>query len=200
MRRGFKAEAERHAAHLRTMVGASENETMRLPALARYLKVTVLSADRVLGGLDLLNALHQEQPGAWSAATLTVHGRTVVVYNPISLEGEILDPAGAQRDGRTRSNVAHEFAHLVLGHELRQVQRIGEHTYFACDHEQEEEANWLAGAMLLPRALLVAAARRGDTDAEIGAAYDVTPQMATFRLNTTGARMQAARGRAPRTG
>lgn len=195
MRRGFKAEAERHATYLRNAVGASEQETIRLPALARHLKVAVLSAERVLGGLDLLMALDQEQRGAWSAATLTVHGRTVVVYNPITIDGEVLDPGQAQCDGRTRSNVAHEFAHLVLRHELRQIQRIGEHTFFACDHEQEEEANWLAGALLLPRALLLTAARRGDTDDEIAKANAVTPVMARFRLNATGARMQAARGR-----
>ena len=149
----------------------------------------------MLGGLDLLIALDQEQPGAWPAATLPVHGRTVVVYNPITMEGEVLDPAQAQCDGRTRSNVAHEFAYLVLRHELRQIQRIGKHTFFACDHEQEEEANWLAGALLLPRALLVAAARRGETDEDIGKTNVVTPPMARFRLNATGARMQAARGR-----
>jgi hypothetical protein len=84
-----------------------------------------------------------------------VHGRTVVVYNPITMDGEVLDPGQAQCDGRTRSNVAHEFAHLVLRHELRQIQRVGEHTFFACDHDQEEEANWLAAALPLPRALLV---------------------------------------------
>lgn len=199
MRRGFKTEAERHATSLRTQIGASEYETIRLPALARHLKVSVLSAERVLGGLDLLTALHEEQPGVWSAATLPVPGRTVVVYNPINFEGEVLDPARAQRDGRTRSNVAHEFAHLILRHELRQIQRIGDHTFFACDHEQEDEANWLAGALLLPRPLLVAAARRGDTAEQIEKANFVTAQMATFRLNTTGARMQAARGHARRT-
>ena len=195
MRRGFKAEAERHAAHLRDAIGASEHQTMRLPDLARHLKVAVLSAERALGGLGLLRALDQEQRGAWSAATLIVPGRTVVVYNPITMDGEVLNPAQAQCDGRTRSNVAHEFAHLVLRHELRHIQRIGEHTFFACDHEQEEEANWLAGALLLPRALLVAAARRGDTDDEIRRANAVTLPMARFRLNATGARMQAARGR-----
>ena len=124
-----------------------------------------------------------------------MHGRTVVVYNPMTFEGELLSPAGAQSDGRTRSNIAHEFAHLVLRHELRLIQRIGEHTFFACDHEQEAEANWLAGALLLPRPLLVAAARRGDTDEQIGKTNSVTTPMATFRLNATGARMQAARGR-----
>lgn len=199
MRRGFKAEAERHATSLRAQIGAGEYETIRLPALARHLKVSVLSAERVLGGVELLMALHEEQRGVWSAATLPVPGRTVVVYNPITFDGDVLSPADAQHDGRTRSNVAHEFAHLVLRHELRQIQRIGEHTFFACDHEQEEEANWLAGALLLPRPLLVAAARRGDTPDEIAAAHFVTTQMAKWRLDTTGARMQAARGRARST-
>jgi hypothetical protein len=195
MRRGFKAEAERHAVHLRDAVGSTEHESMPLPTLARHLKVAVLSAERVLGGLELLMALDQEQRGAWSAATLSVHGRTIVVYNPITAEGKLLTPAEAQNDGRTRSNVAHEFAHLVLRHDLRQIQRLGEHTFFSCDHEQEAEANWLGGALLLPRALLLAAARRGDTENEIAEANSVTADMARFRLNATGAKMQVSRGR-----
>ena len=60
MRRGFKADAERHAAHLRDAIGASENQTMRLP-LARHLKVAVMSAERVLGGLE---AAHRARPRA----------------------------------------------------------------------------------------------------------------------------------------
>ena len=70
MRRGFKAEAERHAAHLRGAVGSSEYESMNLPALARHLRVPVLAADRVLGSVASLVLLHEEQPGAWSAGTL----------------------------------------------------------------------------------------------------------------------------------
>lgn len=199
MRRGFKAAADRHAADLREAVGCSEHETIDLSRLARHLKVTVLAADKVLGSLESLQALHEEQKGAFSAVTFVLPGRTVVIYNPIDLNGRYIAPAEAKHDGRTRSNVAHEFSHLVLGHQVREVQKIAGHSFFTCNAEQETEANWLASCMLLPRRLLLAAAHRGDTDDEIAREQRVTKQMAAFRMNASGARMQAARTHARRS-
>lgn len=198
MRRGFKAAADRHAADLREAVGCSEYETIDLSRLARHLKVTVLAADKLLGSLKPLQALHDEQEGAFSAATFILLDRTVVVYNPIDLNGRYIKPTEAKCDGRTRSNVAHEFSHLVLGHQVREVQKIAGHSFFTCNAEQETEANWLAACMLLPRLLLLAAAYRDDTDDEIARNYNVTKQMAAFRMNTSGVRMQVARTRARR--
>jgi hypothetical protein len=195
VRRGFKAEAERQAASLRKIVGCGEYESMHLPKLARHLKVAVVAADRVLGQVDSLLELHKEQPGAWSAATLELVDRTVVVYNPVTIEGKVLSPELAQRDGRTRSNIAHELSHIVLQHRLRQVQRIGNHSFFSCDAEQEAEANWLAGALLLPRPLLLKSERDGVPLAVVAADHCVTDIMVNFRLNATGARMQVARSR-----
>ena len=58
--------------------------------------------------------------------------------------------------------------------------------WLTCDAEEEQEANWLAGCLLLPRRLLYLAARRGLGGAEIAQAYNVSEQMASFRLRTTG--------------
>lgn len=199
MRRGFKAAADRHAADLREAVGCSEYKTIDLPAVARYLKVTVLAADKVLASLEPLQTLHEEQEGAFSAATFVFHGRTVVLYNPIDLNGRYITPAEAKHDGRTRSNVAHEFSHLVLGHQVREVQQIAGHSFFTCNPEQEAEANWLAACMLLPRRLLLAAAYRGDTNEQIARDQSVSLDMAAFRMSTSGVRMQAARAREKNT-
>lgn len=198
MRRGFKATADRHAADLRKAIGCTEYETIDLARLARHLKVAVVASDKVLGNLDALRALHEEQPGAFSAVTFTLPGRIVVVYNPLDLEGHYISPTEAKEDGRTRSNVAHEFSHLILGHDVREVQQIAGHSFFTCNPEQEAEANWLAGCMLLPRRLLLAAAYRGDPDEKVARDQRVTEQMAAFRMNTSGARMQAARARRAR--
>jgi hypothetical protein len=195
MRRGFKAAADRHAADLRQAIGCTEHQTIDLTKLARHLKVAVISADRILGSLEPLRALHDEQPGAFSAATFVLHGRIIVVYNPLGIEGNYVSPAEAKEDGRTRSNVAHECSHLVLGHEVREVKQIGGHSFFTCNPEQEAEANWLAGCMLLPRKLLLDAAYRRQSDEEIAKQHYVTPEMAAFRMNTSGARMQAARAK-----
>ena len=79
----------------------------------------------------------------------------VVVYNPLSAKS------------RRRSDLAHELAHTLLDHELSRVERLGDVTFLSCDPTQEEEAAWLSGCLLLPRALLLAEVRRGSGAAEI---------------------------------
>lgn len=201
MRRGFKAEAERHATALRSSIGCSEHQSPDLAAVAVHLRVAVLPADQLLdGGADALLALHEVQQGAFSAVTISPPDRrTVVAYNPVTFDGRCLTPAEAKIDGRTRSNIAHEFAHLVLGHDVRQVLKVAGHSFFTCNPAQEEEANWLAGALLLPRPLLLEAARRNMHDDEVAVEHHVSPEMARFRMNATGARMQAARTRRSRS-
>jgi DNA-binding NarL/FixJ family response regulator len=197
MRRGFKAESERQATSLRSAIGCSETRTPDLADLATHLRVAVLPADRLLnGGIQTLLQLHDAQPGCFSAATISPPGgRHIVIYNPVSLDGQILNTVEARADGRTRSNVAHEFAHIVLGHDIRQVQKISGQHFFTCNPDQEEEANWLAGALLLPRPLLLNATRDGLTNEEIARRNEVSVDMARFRTNATGVKMQVARTR-----
>ena len=98
--------------------------------------------------------------------------------------------------GRTQSDIAHEVAHIVLKHEMKSVETIGTITFFTCDPEEEQEANWRAGCLLLPRRLLYTAARKGLDVAAIADAYGVSETMAAFRLRTTGVlrQLQAAKG------
>jgi Zn-dependent peptidase ImmA (M78 family) len=67
-----------------------------------------------------------------------------------------------------------------------------------CRPDQEEEATTLGGALLLPRPLLLRAAARGMGVDDIARKYAVTPEMARFRLNTTGVAYQIDRARATR--
>lgn len=108
-----------------------------LATIAVHLRAAILPADQLLdGGVDDLLSLHQAQAGAFSAATLSPPGkRCIVVYNSVDFEGRYLTPAEAKLDGRTRSNIAHEFSHMILGHEVRQVQKIAEHYFFTCNPE-----------------------------------------------------------------
>ena len=59
-----------------------------------------------------------------------------------------------------------------------------------CRPNQEEEATNLGGTLLLPRPLLLSAIRRGLDERAIAAHYDVTTEMARFRVNRTGVRRQ----------
>jgi hypothetical protein len=52
------------------------------------------------------------------------------------------------------------------------------------NNDQEDEAKWLAGCMLLPRGALLRIRLRGLTDDEIAAEYGVSPAMFRERGDT----------------
>jgi Zn-dependent peptidase ImmA (M78 family) len=186
VRRGFKAEAERIAERTRTLMGLQPYDPADIRQLAKHLNVEVIPADRLVERARL-QELEQVQPGAFSAATFHLpNGRTVAVFNPFS------------EDGRTNSDIGHELAHILLDHDVREIQQLAGQTFITCNPEQEEEATWLAGCLLLPRPLLLREAYDRASPEAIADKYRVSPHMARFRLNTSGVLMQARRARTNR--
>lgn len=184
MRRGFKSEAERRATEIRERLGCGDNDPVPLDALARDLGVRMVSADKLVP-IEQLEELQELQADAFSAATFRLSdGRRIVVYNPL------------HSPGRTRSNQAHELAHITLGHTLRTVETVGDQSFVTCDVEQEEEADWMGGCLLLPRPLLLRAAYDGKTAAQIAEEHSTSETMARFRLNASGVLVQVGRARA----
>jgi Zn-dependent peptidase ImmA (M78 family) len=184
VRRGFKAEAERLAERARTDLGLRPHDQLGIRQLAKHLNVEVIPADYLVDRARL-EELERIQPGAFSAATFHLpDGRTVAVYNPCND-----DP------GRTNSDLGHELAHILLDHDVREIQQLAGHTFITCNPEQEEEATWLAGCLLLPRPLLLREAYAGTSSEAIAAEYQVSQHMARFRLNTSGVLLQARRTR-----
>ena len=161
MRRGFKAEAERLASRLRGEMRIASDVRLDVDQLAGHLGVTIRSADELVPKTEL-ERLHELQPGCFSAATFHLpNGSVVAVTNP-------LNDSPARRD----SDLAHELAHVILRHAPAQVDRLGDLTFFDCNPEQEEEANWLAGCLLLPRPLLLRSARQGLTPLQVAEIND----------------------------
>jgi|SRR5579884_1899437 len=184
MRRGFKAEAERIAAEIREQIGCKPDAAAPLDKVAKHLAIELISADKIIARSRLIE-LQRLQDDAFSAGTFRrPSGSYVVVYNPL------------HSTGRIRSDQAHEIAHIVLGHNVRTVEHVGRLTFLTCDLEQEEEADWLAGCLLLPRGLLLKAARQGLTAPEIADRHDTSHHMARFRLNASGVLVQIGRARA----
>ena len=173
MRRGFKTEAERRAEAIRKQMGRRLRDPVDAIQIARHLGAEVHPADE-LNSLAKLQALEELQPGAFSACTFSLGDRHVIIYNPLG------SPA------RRQSDVAHEAAHILLGHKVKEVQRIGGLSFFTCDPDEEQEANWQAGCLLLPRSLLLSAAKKGLDAAGIAESFGVSESMAGFRLRTTG--------------
>jgi Zn-dependent peptidase ImmA (M78 family) len=184
VRRGFKSEAERRATEIRERLGCGDNDPVPLDALASDLGVRMVSADKLVP-IEQLEELRELQADAFSAATFRLSdGRRIVVYNPL------------HSPGRTRSNQAHELAHIALGHTLRTVEKVGDQPFVTCDVEQEEEADWMGGCLLLPRPVLLRAAYDGKTAAQIAEEHGTSETMARFRLNASGVLVQVGRARA----
>jgi Zn-dependent peptidase ImmA (M78 family) len=184
MRRGFKTEAEKLAASMRQRIGCTDEKPAPLIVVAGDLGMAVIPADQLIDRrrLEDLQAL---QPDAFSAATFRRPDKTrVIVFNPLHAEGRI------------RSNIAHEIAHIALDHKVRTIEQVGDLKFLTCDLEQEEEADWLGGCLLLPRPLLIKAAYRGLGPAEVAEEYGTSEPMARFRLNASGVLVQVGRAKA----
>ena len=174
LRRGFKSEAERIARDVRTELGMRASQSVTPDMLADLLGIEVRAGDELIPR-KRFTELEKVQPGAFSACTFRPSAdRVVVVYNPLSAKS------------RQRSDLAHELAHTLLEHELSRVERLGDVTFLSCDPAQEEEAAWLSGCLLLPRALLLSEIRKGSGARDIAKKYGVSEQMAQYRLGVTG--------------
>lgn len=177
MRRGFKAQAERRSLELREELGLKGHEELPMELLADRLGAELRSAADLID-IGRLQEIDELQPGAFSACTFEIGDRRVIVWNPLSTPG------------RKQSDIAHELSHLDLKHKVQEVKTVGELTFFGCDPDEEQEANWLAGCFLLPRPLLVSELRAGTTIPGIAEKYRVSLQMAQYRVRATGAQRQ----------
>lgn len=177
MRRGFKAQAERRSIELREELGLRDRDELPMELLANRLGAELRSAADLID-ISRLERIDALQPGAFSACTFEIGDRRVIVWNPLSTAA------------RTQSDIAHELSHLDLKHKVQEVKTVGALTFFGCDPDEEQEANWQAGCFLLPRPLLVAELRAGNTVAGIAERYNVSLQMAQYRVRATGVQRQ----------
>jgi len=89
----------------------------------------------------------------------------------------------------------HELAHLLIGHSAARadISRDGCLLLNSYDKEQEDEANWFAGALLLPRsAALNIVVERMDSNVAADR-YGISTKMLKWRLDATGVRRQFER-------
>lgn len=176
--RGFKTNAERTAEELRSAIGARPDRPLDLAALAGHLGARVVAADDLVP-IERLQEIERLQAFAFLACTFDIDGVVVVVvYNPI------------RKPDRRASDIAHELAHLILEHDLSEVQYLDDVPFRTCRPDQEEEATALAGTILLPRKLLLVAARDGLTYSDIARRHRVSTDMARYRWNITGVERQ----------
>jgi hypothetical protein len=185
LKRGFKAHGERLATGLRDKLGLKPGDPADPAKVATLLGIEIVSGGDLIGRARF-EELERLQAGAFSACTfIPAPGKAVVVYNPLH------PPA------RLASDIVHELAHVILDHRLSRLEQLNGISFLSCDVEQEEEATWLAGCLLLPRPLLMSCLLRRMDEAAIATSHGVSEKMVTYRINVTGVRRQLARARRP---
>ena len=188
LRRGFKAEAERLAKDTWNAMHLQPGDGMDAVQLAGHVGCVVRSADTLVD-ISRLKELNRIQDDAFFACTFKLPSdRYAIVFNPL------------MPDARRNSDVAHEVAHIVLDHRLSHLKRLGDVAFLSCDKQQEEEAGWLSGCLLLPRFALIDDLAKHTGPETIALSRMVSKEMVEYRLRVTGVARQltaSRRRRAP---
>jgi Zn-dependent peptidase ImmA (M78 family) len=144
-RRGFKSEANSIAREVRDELGLAVLDALDPHLLARHLAVPIVGLSELAPRQNPgVRYLLEAERSSFSAVTVFRGTRRQIVHND------------AHDQGRQHSNLAHELAHALLMHEPTPA--LDDHGCRLWNQSIEDEASWLAGALLLPEdaALLVA--------------------------------------------
>lgn len=185
-KRGFKAQCERRSVELRKQLNLSPIAPLNANNLANHLSVTVKNASKIPGvSKKDLQQLTEVDSDSWSAFTMQQGIHYLVIFNP------------SQSLPRINSVVMHELSHILLGHELARATTTddGYLTPSHYDQNQEDEADWLGGTLLLPRPALMAIRSKNMKKQEASEFYNVSKDMLSWRIRMTGVDYQLRRSR-----
>lgn len=175
-----KAACKRLAGEVRAELGLEPMEALDPWELAELYGVRVLA----LGQLPLDHAVrehfHRVRPEVFSGALLPHRRGAVIVEND------------AHPMARRRSTMGHEMAHVIGEHKFH-TSLVNERGCRTADKVQEDEAAEISGELLIPFEAAKRLARRKATDDEVALRFGVSPELARWRMNATGARIIAQR-------
>ncbi len=180
-RRGFKTWCENVSAQYRRNLNLRPHDPLDPHALAEHVGVRLWRPDEVPGvEPHHLRILLHDDPDSWSAITICVGTRSVIIVN------------SSHSPARQASDVMHELAHVILAHEPARmdVTEDGIMVLSTFDSLQENEAAWLSGCLLLPRTALVAIARNQLDSVAAAARYGVSAEMLRYRRSVTAVDQQ----------
>lgn len=178
LRRGFKADAERICLEIRKEIGLTPHDRLDCLSLAEALEVPVINLSALVssGASPTSVGILMGSEAKFSALTVTAGDRRLIVFNE------------RHPPGRQANSLAHEISHIILEHPP--VPALGE---AGCRHwnpVHEEEADWQAGALLVPREGALQWLYNGGTNADGAKHFGVSLALFEWRINHSGARRQ----------
>lgn len=179
--RGFKSWCETVSVQRRKTLGLQPVDPLPPELLATSLGVATYAVEDV-PDLDShsRSVLLRPSGDSWSAVTITAGPKSVIILN------------SSHSKARSASDLMHELAHLIVGHKPGRVDVTEDgalllNTY---DKQQEDEANWLSGCLLLPRPALLWLKKRRMPQDSAASHFGVSLQMLTYRIQVTGVERQ----------
>lgn len=178
-RRGFQAEANRIAVRIREQMGLEAIAPLNPIAVCERFEIRLLKLSELKTGSPFLG----NDSSVFSAVTVPCGFNMAIVHND------------SHHPNRQRSNICHELAHCFLGHKSTPpLTKTGER---ARDGGVEAEANFLAGALLVPKEAAIHIVTNG-LEPHAQRMYGVSQQMLTYRLHVSGANVIHQRRQASR--
>lgn len=183
MQRGFKAAAKRLALELRAEVGLNATDQFDPYQMAELYGIQVHQLSELDCSEEARSHFMDSNPRALSGALI-----------PVGSKLAILDHDGHSL-ARRRATLSHEISHVVLEHHFLNSALLDSTGCRTSDPEQEEQATELSGELLVPFSAALAMARKGHDDATVASTMGVSIEFARWRMNASGARKIASRGK-----
>lgn len=174
LRYGFKSESEFYASVFREELSLAPHAPLHAKALAEHLEIPVRPLSTHDGvPEDIKTFWLTNGEDTFSGVTINDGTYKEIVHNDF------------HHPRRQNSDIAHELAHIVLGHPLTApIKANGERDYVPAI---EEEAKWLGATLLLPKKTLIYIILNGLTIETVQDEYGVSASLFRFRVQVTDA-------------
>ena len=184
MRRGFKSWCEQTSQDYRMTLGLTLDDPLDPVVLATHLGAILWRPEDVPGlSSESLSQLITKDSDSWSAVTIRNQGTILIVVN------------SAHALTRQRNSLTHELSHLILAHKPGRID-VSKNGYLLLNSfvkEQEEEADWLSGTLLVPRTSLLKVFQNNSDLPHAANHFGVSLPLLQWRLRTTGVAAQLRR-------
>ena len=180
LRRGFKSEANAIAKEIRAEMGFSLAAPLDPWALAAHLEIPVITLSSMSEAVpDAVHHFSLVNTSEFSAMTVFSGTRRVIVYNDSHIKG------------RQASDITHEVSHGILLHTPKPA--LDANGCRNWDENMEDEADWLAGVLLISEEAALSIVRRNLPLDEAATLYGVSQKIIRWRIGVTGAQKRLSR-------
>jgi len=186
LRRGFKTWCENAARGYRRELSLASIAPLDPRILAQHLGITIWTPADIPGlSSQDIHHLTVTAQDSWSAATLQNGNASLIIIN------------NSHASTRQNSSLAHEIGHVVLRHEPAKMYVTPDGLMMMSEYDliSEEEADWFAGAILVPRDALLDVENRGWTASIAATHFGISVHLLQMRRNRTGIDIQFSRRR-----